>query len=52
MSLIHTCELARANAFEYLTALQRHAPAVARAPAAWLPWNYREALASAAREPG
>ncbi len=52
MSLIHTCELCRANPFEYLTALQRHAAALAREPAAWLPWNYREALASAAREPG
>jgi transposase len=52
MSLIHTCELCRANPFEYLTALQRHATALAREPAAWLPWNYREALASAAREPG
>jgi len=52
MSLIHTCELGRANPFEYLTALQRHAAALARQPTAWLPWNYREALASAAREPG
>ena len=52
MSLIHTCELCRANPFEYLTALQRHAPALAREPTAWLPWNYREALASAARQPG
>jgi transposase len=52
MSLIHTCELCRANPFEYLTALQRHATALARAPTAWLPWNYREALASATREPG
>ncbi len=52
MSLIHTCELGRANPFEYLTALQRHATALAREPAAWLPWNYREALAAAAREPG
>jgi transposase len=42
MSLIHTCELCGASAFEYLTALQRHAQQVATAPAAWLPWNYRE----------
>ena len=52
MSLIHTCELCRTNPFEYLTALQRHAAALAIQPTAWLPWNYREALASAAREPG
>jgi transposase len=41
MSLIHTCDLNRVNAFDYLTALQRHADAVARSPASWLPWTYR-----------
>jgi hypothetical protein len=29
MSLIHTCELNKVNPFEYLTALQKHAGAVA-----------------------
>jgi transposase len=52
MSLIHTCELAGTNAFEYLTTLQRHPVALATHPAAWLPWNYRAALASAALTPG
>jgi transposase len=46
MSLIHTCELCRTNPFEYLTALQRHAPALPEAPAAWMPWNYRQTLQS------
>jgi len=46
MSLIHTCELAGANPFDYLTTLQRHRDAVAATPAAWLPWNYRETLAA------
>ncbi len=46
MSLIHTCELAGANPFDYLTELQRHANAIAATPAAWLPWNYRETLAA------
>jgi transposase len=46
MSLIHTCELAGANPFDYLTTLQRHRDAVATTPAAWLPWNYRETLAA------
>jgi transposase len=46
MSLIHTCELAGANPFDYLTTLQRHQDAVAATPAAWLPWNYRETLAA------
>ena len=48
MTLIHTCELCGANPFEYLTELQRHAEAVEAAPAEWLPWNYRDALAALA----
>jgi hypothetical protein len=46
MSLIHTCELEGVNPFDYLTALQRHAPALHEAPAAWMPWNYRQTLQS------
>jgi len=45
MSLIHTAELCGENPFDYLTALQLHAPAVAEAPASWLPWNWRDARA-------
>jgi hypothetical protein len=45
MSLIHTCELAGANAFDYLTQLQQHADAMRENPSAWMPWNYRETLA-------
>jgi len=48
MSLIHTCELNRANPFDYLTELQRHAEQVKQAPAEWMPWNYRERLVPAA----
>ncbi len=44
MSLIHTCELSGANPFAYLTALQRHADALASHPASWMPWNYRQTL--------
>jgi transposase len=40
MSLIHTCELADANPFDYLTELQRHASQLAANPSAWMPWNY------------
>jgi hypothetical protein len=40
MSLIHTCELADANPFDYLTDLQRHASELAANPSAWMPWNY------------
>jgi transposase len=42
MSLIHTCELAGANPFDYLSELQRHASQLAVNPAAWMPWNYLE----------
>jgi hypothetical protein len=41
MSLIHTCQLCGANAFDYLIELQRHAQELAAHPADWMPWNYR-----------
>jgi len=44
MSLIHTCELNDANPFDYLTELQKHAGELAKNPAAWMPWNYAQAL--------
>jgi len=44
MSLIHTCELNDANPFEYLTERQRHAAEMAKHPARWMPWNYRQTL--------
>jgi transposase len=45
MSLIHTCELAGANPFDYLTELQGHSADLASRPSAWMPWNYAETLA-------
>jgi hypothetical protein len=45
MSLIHTCELAGANPFNYLAELQRHPAGLASNPAAWMPWNYAATLA-------
>jgi hypothetical protein len=44
MSLIHTCELNRANPLDYLTELQRHTEELKANPSEWLPWNYRETL--------
>ncbi len=44
MSLIHTCQFTKANAFDYLTRLQKHADMVASDPQAWMPWNYRMTL--------
>jgi hypothetical protein len=44
MSLIHTCELNRANPFDYVTELLRHAEELKRSPSEWMPWNYRKTL--------
>jgi transposase len=47
MTLIHTAELHKIEPFHYLVSLLRHAAKVALDPAAWMPWNYTEALARA-----
>ena len=44
MALIATAKLAKADPFDYLNELQRHAAEVADGPAGWMPWNYRETL--------
>lgn len=44
MSLIYTCELCGANAFDYLTELERHADELSASPHSWMPWNYKETL--------
>jgi hypothetical protein len=51
MSLIHTCQLAGVNSFDYLTELQRHARKLAAHPDEWMPWNYRQALMHAPPPP-
>jgi len=45
MSLIHTAELNDAEPFSYLVALLRHGDELGKAPADWMPWNYRQTLA-------
>ena len=50
MSLIHTAELAGANAFDYLCQLQRHPEQVKEDPKQWMPWNYRQTLQRIATE--
>jgi transposase len=52
MSLIHTCELGKANPFDYLTQLHGHAAAAGLNPQNWMPWNYRETLAGMGSENG
>lgn len=44
MSLIHTTELTKANPFDYLTVLIKHAKDVAGNPERWMPWNYTETV--------
>lgn len=51
MSLIHTCELCGACAFDYLTELERHADELSSAPQNWMPWTYRKTLAAPAASP-
>ena len=48
MSLIHTCNLAGANPFDYLTELQKHSAELADHPEKWLPWNYNSPSSSTA----
>jgi len=44
MSLIHTCNLNRANPFDYLTELQKNFKEMSEAPQNWMPWNYKKNL--------
>jgi transposase len=48
MSLIYTCELNGAGAFDYLNRLQLGAADVTEHPDRWMPWNYRDNLAGKA----
>ena len=51
MSLIHTCEFAGGNPFDYLTELERHAGELASNPQNWMPWNYQQTLGVTATGP-
>jgi transposase len=44
MSLIHTCQLAGENPFDYLFQILRHTAQAQENPAVWFPWNYRNTL--------
>jgi len=46
MTLIHTTELNDENPFEYLVALLDNADRLAQEPECWMPWNFRETLAT------
>ncbi len=47
MSLIHTCQMAGENPFDYLTQLLKHRQKIKETPENWMPWNYRKMLSSA-----
>ena len=47
MSLIHTCNLCKANPFKYLKALQENSSLICQNPEKWMPWNYSEMLNAA-----
>jgi len=40
MSIIHTCNLMKVNAFNYLIALHKHSAELFKNPSSWMPWNY------------
>ena len=46
MSLIYTCELGGFNPRDYFQQLVRHQRLLASTPEAWMPWNYRQTVAS------
>lgn len=46
MSLIHTCNLAKGNPFDYLTVLQKYSSDLRHEPHRWMPWNYKDTAAS------
>ena len=46
MGLIHTCRFNHVNSFHYITELLRHPTHIAAQPGQWMPWNYRDTLAT------
>ncbi|CCK80941.1 IS66 family transposase [Desulfobacula toluolica] len=44
MSIIHTCNLMKVNALNYLISLQKHSAQVFKNPSSWMPWNYETAM--------
>lgn len=48
MSLIHTCNLAGVNPFDYFVALQQHASDLVKHPDKWMPWNFESQMSTSA----
>jgi transposase len=51
MTIIHTAELNKVNAFDYLVALHQHHDEVVANPADWMPWNYKMACGPPQSQP-
>jgi len=51
MSIIYTCQLNGVDPFDYLNQVQKHSAEVKMAPAAWMPWIYKETIAAMAGTP-
>ncbi|MFA7055649.1 MAG: IS66 family transposase [Acholeplasmataceae bacterium] len=45
MSIIHTCNLMKVNALNYLIALQKNSALLFKNPSSWMPWNYEVTMA-------
>lgn len=48
MTLIHTAILEGVDAFDYLVTLLRHKGDLAKSPGRWMPWTYRQTVATVA----
>jgi hypothetical protein len=46
MGVIQTCRHCGANPFDYLSTLRQYSKHLASNPAAWMPWNYKDAAAA------
>lgn len=46
MGMIHTCKLMQVNPMEYLEALQVYKSYLREDPSGWMPWNFKETIAS------
>ena len=50
MSLIYSARENGINPYDYLNTLQHYAKEVEANPKLWLPWNYRQTVATLAQE--
>ncbi|MBK8204614.1 MAG: hypothetical protein IPK68_20670 [Bdellovibrionales bacterium] len=44
LSVIKTCDISEANAFDYMVSIQKNFELVRSNPDNWMPWNYTQNL--------